>query len=199
MAVKPWADGAFELLVHGELHLRGGSDFDKRIALISFDNCIEVAVNIHLSLNPLQRAGINYRRNDIDLWSQNFHTKLDFFFDTFSTSKALTFDKIDVIHTHNIRNDQYHGKIQSVPRIQDVERVQEYATTIFSELFFIQDIEYEVDEAIKYLEIAGFNANQSIFAEYDDLIDEEYEEVIIAEEIYKVSEILKNTDLDEYN
>lgn len=199
MAIKPWAEGAFELLVHGELHLRGGSDFDRRIALISFDNCVEVAINTHLNLDPLQRAGLQYVRTDVDKWSKNFHTKLDFFFGTFTASSTLTFEKTDVVWTHDIRNDQYHGKSPTIPRIQDVTRAKEYATTIFSELFFIQNTADEIEEAIKLLEKAGFDSQQKPTSEYDDLIDEQYDNVIIADEIYKVSEILKNTDIDEYN
>lgn len=39
-----WVYGPFELLVHAELHYLAGKDFDRRMALISFDNAIEVAI-----------------------------------------------------------------------------------------------------------------------------------------------------------
>ena len=35
--LAPWANGPFELLIHAEGHLLNGDDFDRRIALISFD------------------------------------------------------------------------------------------------------------------------------------------------------------------
>lgn len=55
-SMAPWATGTFELLVHAEGHLRGGEDFDRRIALISFDNAIEVAITTYLTLHPIQRG-----------------------------------------------------------------------------------------------------------------------------------------------
>ena len=36
--LKPWVRGPFELIRHAEGHLKAGTDFDKRMALISFDN-----------------------------------------------------------------------------------------------------------------------------------------------------------------
>ena len=76
--LPPWANGPFELLVHAEGHLLGGEDFDRRIALISFDNAVEVAIATYLTLNPIQRGGRAYPRVDVDRWLNNYHTKLDF-------------------------------------------------------------------------------------------------------------------------
>ena len=53
---KPWAYGPFELLLHAELHYRAGEDFDRRIAMIGFDNAIEVAITTYLGLHPIQRG-----------------------------------------------------------------------------------------------------------------------------------------------
>ena len=41
--LKPWTYGPFEILLHAELHYRVGEDFDRRIAMVGFDNAIEVA------------------------------------------------------------------------------------------------------------------------------------------------------------
>ena len=70
--LKPWAYGPFELLVHAELHLRGGEDFDRRIALISFDNAIEVAITAYLSLHPIQRRNHEYARAQVEKWLDNY-------------------------------------------------------------------------------------------------------------------------------
>src|SRR6266436_7605447 len=77
-ALPPWANGPFELLVHAEGHLRAGNDFDRRIALIGFDNAIEVAITTYLTLNPLQRQNRCYTKADCERWLNNYHTKLDF-------------------------------------------------------------------------------------------------------------------------
>src|SRR5215218_8705880 len=58
--LRPWARGVFEIILHGELHYRAGEDFDRRMALISFDNAIEVAITTYLSLNPIQRQNRQY-------------------------------------------------------------------------------------------------------------------------------------------
>lgn len=50
--LKPWAYGPFEVLLHAETHYRSGEDFDRRIAIIGFDNAIEVAITTYLSLHP---------------------------------------------------------------------------------------------------------------------------------------------------
>ena len=52
--LKPWAYGPFEILLHAELHYRVGEDFDRRIAMIGFDNAIEVAITTYLGLHPIQ-------------------------------------------------------------------------------------------------------------------------------------------------
>src|SRR4030042_1449345 len=74
----PWANGPFELILHAEGHLRKGEDFDRRIALISFDNSIEVSISTYLSLHPIQRGNRTYKNEDVEKWLNNYHTKLDF-------------------------------------------------------------------------------------------------------------------------
>jgi hypothetical protein len=61
ISLPPWANGPFELLVHAEGHLRNGDDFDRRIALISFDNAIEVAITTYLTLQ-FSTAGAAIRK-----------------------------------------------------------------------------------------------------------------------------------------
>ena len=79
--LRPWAYGPFELIVHAENHLRDGGDFDRRMALISFDNSIEISITTYLNLNPIQRDGVQYKRENVNRWLENYHSKLDFFFD----------------------------------------------------------------------------------------------------------------------
>ena len=63
-ALKPWTYGPFELILHAEMHRLNGEDFDRRIALISFDNSIEVSITTFLTLNPIQRGGKEYKKED---------------------------------------------------------------------------------------------------------------------------------------
>jgi hypothetical protein len=77
--LKPWARGPFELLLHAELHRRDGDDFDRRMAVISYDIAIEVAITTYLTLNPIQRGNREYPKDRVEKWLRNFHTKVEFF------------------------------------------------------------------------------------------------------------------------
>jgi hypothetical protein len=46
--LKPWMHGPFELIRHADGHLREGDDTDRRIALIGFDNAIEVSIDVYV-------------------------------------------------------------------------------------------------------------------------------------------------------
>ncbi len=71
-ALPLWANGPFELLVHAEGHLRRGDDFDRRIALISFDNAIEVSIATYLTLHPIHRGNRSYANVDVEKWLSNY-------------------------------------------------------------------------------------------------------------------------------
>lgn len=78
MSRHPWAEVPFETILHGELHYRAGEDFDRHMALISFDNVIEVAITTYLSLNPIQRQNCADPKADIEKWNFNYHAKTAF-------------------------------------------------------------------------------------------------------------------------
>ena len=121
--LPPWANGPLELLIHAEGHLRDGEDFDRRIALISFDNAIEVAITTYLTLNPIQRGGREYPRSDVEKWLNNYHTKLDFF-EAEIVARGISWlvDKSHIIWTHDHRNEQYHEGHARESRPQDYPR-----------------------------------------------------------------------------
>ena len=50
MKDKPWVSGPRELLQHGLDHLEYSTDFDARIAMISIDNAVELAIKVYLGL-----------------------------------------------------------------------------------------------------------------------------------------------------
>ncbi|WP_322010742.1 hypothetical protein [Paraburkholderia sp. J12] len=72
--LKPWTRTPFELLSHAEGHRRRGTDFDKRVALVGFDNSIEVSVITYLGLNPIQREGRSFEKTKVEHWKRNFHS-----------------------------------------------------------------------------------------------------------------------------
>jgi hypothetical protein len=76
--LKPWIRGPFELLHHAELHRSDGSDFDRRMALINYDNAIELCISTYLNLDPKQRSGRGFEREKVAQWLFSYHSKLDF-------------------------------------------------------------------------------------------------------------------------
>jgi len=46
--LTPWALGPFEIILHAEMHYRDGDDLDRRIAIVGFDNAIELAIHTYL-------------------------------------------------------------------------------------------------------------------------------------------------------
>ena len=147
--LKPWAFGPFELLLHAELHLRDRNDFDRRIALISFDNSIEVSVTTYLTLHPIQRGNRTYNRADVENWLNNYHTKLDFFFDEVTTrALALRCNKDEIIWYHGVRNDQYHAGRPSIPSERDLNGVRDAAFWIFEVLYDVTDVETLITDEI---------------------------------------------------
>ena len=50
---KPWTDGPRELIQHALDHLVLGDDFDRRIAMVSIDNAVELTIKTYLGLPPI--------------------------------------------------------------------------------------------------------------------------------------------------
>src|ERR1039458_10195023 len=114
--LPPWTDGPFELLVHAEMHLRAGEGFDRRIALISFDNAIEVAIATYLTLHPIQRGERKYKNDDVEKWLANYHSKLDFLAIELTERKLpWQVEHSHIIWAHAQRNEQYHGGNKGIP------------------------------------------------------------------------------------
>lgn len=197
--LKPWAHGPFELILHAELHRLQGNDFDRRIALISFDNSIEVSITTYLTLNPLQRGGRQYQRTDVGNWLENYHTKLDFL-ETELQNRSIPFQvpKEDIIWYHDIRNDQYHGGARGIPEEKALKGIREAALWIFSILFDIQDVE-DLLETEVLSRLAPQKEELQNNPTLDKLLDSDPGSTFVAlHSNYSASEILRRTDPDAY-
>ncbi len=191
--LAPWAYGPFELILHAELHLLEGNDFDRRIALIGYDNAVEVAITTYLTLNPIHRQGRQYPRQQVDQWLTNFHTKLDFFeADTTSRAIPVKVEKSHLIWYHQIRNDQYHGGTPSIPDQRALMGVREGALWIFSVLFDVVDVESLLQDRL--VELQQARALPPKEDQIDRVIDEAYGVVTVAGTRYYTSEILYSVD-----
>lgn len=140
--VRPWVRAPFEVLLHAEMHYQQDEDFDRRIAMIGFDNAIEFMIATYLNLKPIHRNGKSYDGNKVLIWLSKYETRIDFFFEECkSRSIIVVAQKEEVIWVHNLRNEQYHGGGPSYPGKQDLDAARAFAFQVFSVLFDEPDVE----------------------------------------------------------
>lgn len=147
--LTPWAARPFELIHHAEIHYRRGNDYDRRLALISFDNSIEVSITTYLSLNPIQRGNRQYDRKDVEKWINNFHSKLDFFSLEIQKRGLPEYkEKAVIVWYHDQRNEHYHGGGFGVPEKETLDGIRQVALWVFSVLFETADVETKLEASI---------------------------------------------------
>jgi hypothetical protein len=191
-----WANGPFELLVHAEGHIRRGDDFDRRIALISFDNAIEVAIATYLTLHPIHRGNRAYRNADVERWLANFHSKLDFL-ETELRSRGLSWsvDRGHIVYAHDQRNHQYHGGQKGIPEKQLLTVVRTAALWVFSVLYDVPDAEQRLDYSIAALAAPSPPQRDK---SYDRAIDRVLDLVEVGGQLFYASEVLFFVDYAAY-
>ena len=194
--LSPWAKGPFELLLHAEGHLTSGDDFGRRIALISFDDAIEIAITTYLTLHPIQRGNRTYPNDQRDKWLSNYHTKLDFL-QAELESRSLTWmvERSHIVWAHDHRNEQYHGGKKGTPELDVLVLVRKASLWIFAVLFEVHDPEDVLRQAA--LDVAPPAPPQRV-KEYDLAIDGKYGIVEVADQTFYVSETLFSTDFEAY-
>lgn len=150
---RPWEVRPFELIYHAELHYRKKTDYDRRLALISFDNSIEVSITRYLSLHPSQRGDREYEKQDVSQWNNNYHTKIDFFISENNRRGLPQYkEKEDIIWYHEQRNECYHGDTVGVPEISTLKEIRKIALWVFSILYEHPDIETELETIVLDME-----------------------------------------------
>jgi hypothetical protein len=194
MSLHPWASGPFELILHAEQHYQAGDDRDRRIALIGFDNAIEVAITTYLSLHPIQRGNKEYVKKDVDIWLQNYHTKLEFFESECGQRKLeIKILKSHMIWYHGIRNNQYHGGTPLIPNKDDLKGVREAALWVFATLYDVPDVEQILET--RYAELSGTNNAPPVpDVSLDRAIDATHGMVEVGGVTLYASEVLFNYD-----
>jgi hypothetical protein len=134
--VEPWARGPFELIRHANGHLLDGGDTDRRIALIGFDNAIEVCIDVYIKLHPRLRDGFEIQKEDLDRITRNYHTKIEFL-DRYVESRKISLDvSIEaIVWYHSLRNELYHSGNGMVPEFHVLEGARSAAVSVFNALF----------------------------------------------------------------
>jgi len=193
--LKPWAYGPFEILLHAELHYRSGDDFDRRIAMVGFDNAIEVAITTYLSLHPIQRGNRSYSPANVEKWLTNYHTKIEFFFvECGNRAVTVNLEKDIIIWYHQVRNVQYHIGGATVPQRRELDGVRAAAHEVFSILFDEPDLALLLEEHIA----AANPPPPPRLDEHDRLIDNAFRMIDICGRPEYMSEVLYRLDPERY-
>jgi hypothetical protein len=181
--IKPWIRGPFEVLLHAEMHYRQSDDFDRRIAMISFDNAIEFAIAAYLNLKPIHRSGRSYNGEDVPKWLKDYHTRLEFFFEECGRRGVVSSAvKEEVVWVHNVRNEQYHEGRTAYP-----------GAHVFSVLFDEPDVETLLQQ---HLEPTN---ELPVRTEVDDIvIDDVYGSIEVCGTKRRTSEVLYALDPNRY-
>jgi hypothetical protein len=130
----PWTDGPQELLQHAADHLSLGRDFDRRIAMISVDNAVELAIKTYLGLPKRARGTDGPGRRELESANESFPALLDML-DRYAVDKLTGVDLGDIEWYHRLRNQLYHsGNGITVDRAR-VEAYLQVALGLFENLF----------------------------------------------------------------
>ena len=194
--LKPWSYGPFEILLHAEMHYRAREDSDRRIAMIGFDNAIEVAITTYLNLHPIQRGNRIYPKADVEKWLGNFHTKIEFLLmECVSRKVTLVAKQDEIIWFHDVRNGQYHVGGATVPQSRELDGVRAAAVEIIVLLFELIDVEKALDEHIAEITPP---AQPPRNVEHDRLIDSKFGMVEVCGQRWYSSEVLHAVDPEVY-
>jgi hypothetical protein len=134
--LKPWARGPFELIKHADGHFKAAGDIDRRLALIGFDNAIEVCIDVFLRLHPRLRHGYAIPNEGVEKALRNYHTKIEFL-DTYVAAQNLRLEvSVEVIvWYHSLRNELYHSGNGMVPELCVIEGAKAAALSTYRALF----------------------------------------------------------------
>jgi hypothetical protein len=138
LQLTPWVQGPHELINHAIEHLNKGGDIDRRMALIGFDNAIEVCIDIYLNLPQEVRDDIQITRDEAEKARNNFYSKVEFLKRLFREKKITNLLPFkDIIWYHNLRNELYHSGNGMVPELYVIEGARSAALLVFKALFDI--------------------------------------------------------------
>ena len=132
----PWARGPFELIKHADGHLSNAGDTDRRIALIGFDNAIEVCIDVFIKLHPKLRGGVELRSEDVEKATRNYHTKIEWLDKHVEAMKVeIDFSIEEIVWYHSLRNELYHSGNGMVPELHVLKGARSAALSVFRTLF----------------------------------------------------------------
>lgn len=147
--MKPWASGPIELKNHAIEHLEKGSPFDLRIALISIDNSVELAIRTYLGLPKRSRGAPGPSRQDLESVKNSFPGLLDLF-ERFAQQHLDGIELGDIEWYHRIRNQLYHEGNGITVEKQQVDAYYQIVKILIENLYGEEGVEEpsrEIDDS----------------------------------------------------
>lgn len=133
MAAKPWTYGPKELLEHARDHLAGTTAFDYRIAMISVDNAVELAIKTYLGL-PIRVRGTAGPPRKVLQAAMGFPDLLDLL-EKYGGDRLQGIELADIEWYHRVRNTLYHDGNGVTVDPQQVDAYNQIANLLFQNLF----------------------------------------------------------------
>lgn len=128
-----WCSGPAEILKHGFSLLANDTDTNRRLAMISVDNAVELTATTFLSL-PKRISSVEMSRKQRDEYCLTFPAMLDGL-EIYAASKIIGLNLGEIEWFHRLRNELYHqGNGLTVER-EKVEAYAEIAEQLFNSLF----------------------------------------------------------------
>lgn len=148
MTQPPWSTGPSEILHHGLTLLQKDSDSNRRLAMISIDNAVELTIKTYLSL-PKRITGINIPRKEFQE-VESFPQLLDTL-EKYASDKLYGIDLGEIEWFHRLRNQLYHQGNGLTSEKNKVEIYAELAKILFKNLFGFDAQTIEEDEGTDLL------------------------------------------------
>jgi hypothetical protein len=140
----PWASGPGEILRHALELLKTDSDINRRLAMISIDNAVELMIKVYLGL-PKRITGLKIPRKQYQEFAESFPLLLDAL-ETHASDKIVGVNVGEIEWYHRLRNELYHqGNGLTVER-EKVEVYAQLANILFEGLFGIRLFEPRDDD-----------------------------------------------------
>lgn len=133
MTAKPWTSGPRELLDHASSHLKFRTAFDCRIAMVSIDNAVELAIRTYLGLPRRVRDTDGPPRRELESAS-GFPDLLDLL-EKFGGDKLFGIELGDIEWYHRLRNTLYHDGNGVTVDPEKVDAYNQVAHLLFQNLF----------------------------------------------------------------
>jgi len=143
----PWAEGPKELMQHAVDHLTIGGDFDRRIAMISIDNAVELMIKTYLGLPKRSRGTEGPSRKELEASFNSFPALLDLM-EKYAEDRLSGVSLDEIEWYHRLRNQLYHSGNGITVELAKVQTYLSLAKILFENLFN-SPIEIKVTSSIE--------------------------------------------------